>query len=134
MLYAQKVQKYALNSQIQDYQILKIDDEVENWSLSSFLLAVSAFIVFCRSKKILATKKEIWNISNWGNAELTKIVFYDLLSTYTLIWWMFQLPTFSEPLLLVSTNPKYDKRLFIELYENSKLRTCWEHVLYTNWH
>ena len=31
---AQKVQKYALNSQLQAYQTLKNDDEVENWSLS----------------------------------------------------------------------------------------------------
>ena len=36
----QKVQKYALNSQLQALQILTNDDEVENWSLSSFLLAV----------------------------------------------------------------------------------------------
>ena len=38
---AQKVQKYALNSQLQALQILTNDDEVENWSLSSFLLAVN---------------------------------------------------------------------------------------------
>ena len=41
MLYkVQKVQKYALNSQLQALQILANDDEVENLSLSSFLLAV----------------------------------------------------------------------------------------------
>ena len=38
---AQKVQKYALDSQLQALQILTNDDEVENWSLSSFLLAVT---------------------------------------------------------------------------------------------
>ena len=37
---AKKVQKYTLNSQLQALQILTNDDEVENWSLSSFLLAV----------------------------------------------------------------------------------------------
>ena len=37
----QKVQKYALNSQLQALQILTNDDELENWSLSSFLLAVN---------------------------------------------------------------------------------------------
>ena len=37
---AQKVQKYALNSQLQALQIKKIDDEVENLRLSSVLLAV----------------------------------------------------------------------------------------------
>jgi hypothetical protein len=37
---AQKVEKYALNSQLQALQILKNYDEVENRSLSSFLLAV----------------------------------------------------------------------------------------------
>ena len=36
----QKVQKYALKSQLQALQILTNDDEVENWCLSSFLLAV----------------------------------------------------------------------------------------------
>ena len=41
MYKAQKVQKYALNWQLQALQILINDDEVENWSLSSFLLAVS---------------------------------------------------------------------------------------------
>ena len=34
--------KYALNSQLQALQILTNDDEVENWCLSSFLLAVNA--------------------------------------------------------------------------------------------
>ena len=37
---AQKVQKYALNSELQALQILTNDGEVENWSLSSLLLAV----------------------------------------------------------------------------------------------
>ena len=34
-----------------------------------------------------------------------------------------------EALIFASTNPQYDNRLFIE---NSKLRTCQEHVVYTN--
>ena len=38
---ARKVQKYALNSQLQTLQILTNDDEVENGSLSTFLLAVA---------------------------------------------------------------------------------------------
>ena len=42
---AQKVQRYALNSQLQALQILKNDDEVENLSLSSFLLAVTIDLV-----------------------------------------------------------------------------------------
>ena len=37
---AKKIQKYALNSQLKAYQILTNRHEVENWSLSSFLLAV----------------------------------------------------------------------------------------------
>ena len=37
---AQKIQKCALNSQLQALQILTNDDEVENWRLSNFLLAV----------------------------------------------------------------------------------------------
>ena len=40
MYKAQKVQKCALNSQLQTLQILTNDDEVENWRLSSFFLAV----------------------------------------------------------------------------------------------
>ena len=39
---AQKVQKYALDSQLQALQILTNDDEVQNWSLSTLLLAVWA--------------------------------------------------------------------------------------------
>ena len=53
---AQKVQKYALNSQLQALQILTNDDEVENWSLSSFLLnicnssgAISSTTIFFRT-------------------------------------------------------------------------------------
>ena len=42
---AQKVKKYALNLQLQALQILTNNDEVENWGLSSFLLAVSAYLV-----------------------------------------------------------------------------------------
>ena len=38
---AQKVQKYALNSQPLALRILTNNDEVENWRLSSFLLAVN---------------------------------------------------------------------------------------------
>ena len=38
---AKKFLKYALNSQLQGLQILTNDDEVENLSLSSFILAVS---------------------------------------------------------------------------------------------
>ena len=37
---APKVQKFARNSEPQALQILRNDDEVENCSLSSFLLAV----------------------------------------------------------------------------------------------
>ena len=42
---SQKVQKCALNSQLQALQILTIDDEVENWSVSSLLLAVHGEII-----------------------------------------------------------------------------------------
>ena len=46
--------------------------------------------------------------------------------------------SFSEALILESTNPQYDKRLFIELctssvHENSKLKTWGEHVVYINY-
>ena len=42
---AQKVQKHALNSQLHALQTLTNDDEVENLSLSSFLLAVPKNII-----------------------------------------------------------------------------------------
>ena len=43
--------------------------------------------------------------------------------------------SFSEALILASTNPQYDKRLFIDLpvqyiHENYKLRTCCVHKLF----
>ena len=44
--------------------------------------------------------------------------------------------SFSEALILASTNPQYDKRLFIEftcsVHENYKLRTSGEHLVYIN--
>ena len=42
---------------------------------------------------------------------------------------------FSEALILASTNPQYDKRLFIELrVQYMKIPiTYQEHVVYTNW-
>ena len=41
----QNVLKYALNSQLKPLQILKNDDEVKNWSLSSFLSAVRLILI-----------------------------------------------------------------------------------------
>ena len=38
--------------------------------------------------------------------------------------------SFSDVLILASTNPQYDKRLFVELHENCKLRTCYVHKLF----
>ena len=39
---------------------------------------------------------------------------------------------FSEALILASTNPQYDKRLFIELWVHYMKTTSSEHVVYTN--
>ena len=36
--------------------------------------------------------------------------------------------SFLEALILASTNPQNDKRLFIELRVQYKLRTCWVHT------
>ena len=36
----------------------------------------------------------------------------------------------SEALILALTNPQYNKRLFIELHENKKIRTCCVHKLF----
>ena len=56
---AQKVQKYALYSQLQALQILKNDDEVENWSLSSFLLVV-VVVAMARSQGSQNLKRWDW--------------------------------------------------------------------------
>ena len=40
--------------------------------------------------------------------------------------------SFSEALILASTNPKYDKRLFIELRVQYMKITSWEHVVSLN--
>ena len=54
----QKVQKYALNSQLHALQILTNNDEVENWSLSSFLLAVlNQNKLICSSTGVLLNLK-----------------------------------------------------------------------------
>ena len=45
---AQKVPKYALNSKLQALQILTNDDEVEIWSLSTFLLTVHSYLMFMK--------------------------------------------------------------------------------------
>ena len=41
--------------------------------------------------------------------------------------------SFSEALILASTNPQYDKRLFIELRVQYMKTTSSEHVVYINW-
>ena len=41
--------------------------------------------------------------------------------------------SFSEALILVSTNPQYDKRLCIELRVQYMKIPSSEHVVYTNW-
>ena len=38
--------------------------------------------------------------------------------------------SFSEALILVSVNPQYDKRLFIEFPEKYKFRTCCVQILF----
>ena len=40
--------------------------------------------------------------------------------------------SFSEALILASTNPQYDKRLFIDLPVHYMKTTSSEHVVYTN--
>ena len=40
--------------------------------------------------------------------------------------------SFSEVLILASTNPQYDKRLFIYLPVQYMKTTCSEHVVFTN--
>ena len=40
--------------------------------------------------------------------------------------------SFSEALILASTNPQYDKRLFIDLQVHYMKTTSSEHVVYTN--
>ena len=52
-------------------------------------------------------------------------------------WKIFQLNIFtgkslSEALILASTKPQYDKRLFIELQVQYIKITCSEHVVYIN--
>ena len=62
---AKKVQKYALNSQVQALQILTNDDEVENWSLSSFLLAViilphlASDFLYCDMTKVFGDSNSV---------------------------------------------------------------------------
>ena len=38
--------------------------------------------------------------------------------------------SFSEAFILASVNPQYDKRLFIELQEKYKFRTCCVQILF----
>ena len=38
--------------------------------------------------------------------------------------------SFSEALILASLNPQYEERLFIELQEKYKFRTCWVQKLF----
>ena len=68
MYKAQKVKKYALNSQLQAVQILTNDDEVESWSLSSFLLAVTEvlFKLYCAVRK--SARKCGNQFSSWNAA------------------------------------------------------------------
>ena len=53
----------ALNSQIQALQILKNDDEVENWSLSSFFLAVLCVINKFLNLRGFYVEWELWKVN-----------------------------------------------------------------------
>jgi uncharacterized membrane protein len=67
---AQQVQKYALNSQLQALQILTNDDEDENWSLSSFLLAVTLFFWIKNILKPYTFDTYFWPIAGVRNDSL----------------------------------------------------------------
>ena len=79
----------------------------------------------------------------WLNIEITQI-FYSATFRYTFtqsrldLSLISQLPTantgksFSEALILVSTNPQYDQKLFTDLPVQYKKTTSSEHVVYIN--
>ena len=54
-------------------------------------------------------------------------------SQHMQISWSLTGKSFSEALILASTNPQYGKRLFIELRVQYIKTTSSEHVVYTNW-
>ena len=66
---AQKDRKYALNSKLQALQIFTNDDEVESWSLSSFLLAVpKSFPVIIEGSTTSIQKLMEVILDNWQEA------------------------------------------------------------------
>ena len=76
---AQKVQKYALDSQLQALQILTNDDEVQNWSLSSFLLAVLNPDFFFNIQQLRFLQYELKHIfdMNYKDDFATKLIISD---------------------------------------------------------
>ena len=59
----------------------------------------------------------------------------NLDTSYLIVFanWLFSTgKSFSEALILASTNPQYDKRLFIELRVQYMITTSSEHVVYIN--
>ena len=61
--------------------------------------------------------------------DYVKWIKLDIIGSYYV---MFTGQSFSEALILASTNPQYDKRLFIALQVQYMKIPCSEHVVYMN--
>ena len=74
-----------------------------------------------------------WHGPNWCGCVVNSLV--NKAVNYSLRLHAYTGKSFSEVLILASTNPQYDKRLFIDLHissvhENYKLSTCCVHKLF----
>ena len=122
----QKVPKYALSSQLQALQIFTNNDEVENWSLSSFLLAVIRMLFFQNPRaKNHIVKAEF---QPYGCIIITRSVFQNLLETTLLcqmfIYWFIDfkiwlLSSFLNFLWLCNVSARLDN-IDIGLLQNQK--------------
>ena len=90
---------------------------------------IKGSIICERKDKIHAEYK--WT---WIEVFLKSSKVYDRCNLFSFVWYLayYTGKSFSEALILASTNPQYDKRLFIELQVQYMKIASSEHVVYIN--
>ena len=98
--------------------------------------ALPALLWPCRMRCVL-TKNKASQFTAWQ--QFKEIYFFLRFPQFKWSWQIKRVvntgKSFSEAPILTSTNPQYDKKLFIEspvqyIHENSKIRTCCVHKLF----
>ena len=121
-----------------DYKLYKVQTVWTSYlcSVCKYVCALPALLWPCRMRCVL-TKNKASQFTAWQ--QFKERYFFLRFPHFKWSWQIKRVvntgKSFSEAPILTSTNPQYDKKLFIEspvqyIHENSKIRTCCVHKLF----